>query len=226
MSIFAIADLHLSLGTTKQMDIFSGWEGYTNLLKESWEGLVTAEDTVILPGDISWAMKLSECYEDFNFINRLPGRKILIKGNHDYWWTSLKKMQEYLSHNDFSSISILHNNSFLVEGVAICGTRSWLFERGEPFDQKVALREVGRLVASLESAGENEKIVFLHYPPIFRNEYSGLIIDAMKKYDVKNCYYGHLHSHTIKHAFNGTEDGILYRLISADALKFTPLKIR
>ncbi len=226
MSIYAIADLHLSLGTTKPMDVFSGWEGYTELLKTNWNNLVNEEDTVVLPGDISWSMKLEECYEDFNYINQLPGRKIIIKGNHDYWWTSLKKMQEYLNHHEFNSISILHNNSFLVENVAICGTRSWLFERGEPFDQKVVLREAGRLIASLESAGNYEKIVFLHYPPIFRNEYSDLIIDAIKKYNVKSCYYGHLHSHTIKHAFNATADGIKYRLVSADALNFSPLKIR
>ncbi len=225
MSIFAIADLHLSLSAEKKMDVFSGWEGYVDILSENWNKLVNPDDTVVLPGDISWSMKLENCTQDFSFLEKLPGKKILIKGNHDYWWTTASKMNSFLSEHDFNSISILQNNCFFVDDVAICGTRSWLFERGDPFDQKLALREAGRLTTSLKSAGDAEKIVFLHYPPIFRNEYSRIMIDIMKEYGVKRCYYGHLHSHTIKHAFNGMDDGIMYRLISADSLSFVPLKI-
>ncbi len=225
MSVFAIADLHLSLGTNKKMDVFAGWEGYTELLKENWQNIVKQGDTVVLPGDISWSMKLDDCYKDFKYINDLPGHKVILKGNHDYWWTTANKMNNYLVENGFDSISILNNSCYLADNIAICGTRSWLFERGEEFDHKLVMREAGRLTTSLKAAGDTEKIVFLHYPPIFRNEYSEQMISIMKDFNVKRCYYGHLHSHTIKQAFNGMEDGIQYRLVSADALKFVPLKV-
>ncbi len=226
MSIFAIADLHLSLGTTKQMDIFAGWEGYTELLHDNWCKYVSNSDTVVIPGDISWAMKLEDTLKDFTFIHNLPGHKVFIKGNHDYWWTTANKMNTFIQDNGLDSITFLHNSCYLTEGVAICGTRSWLFEHGEPLDQKLVKREAGRLTTSLKAAGDTEKIVFLHYPPIFRYDRSDIMIDIMMQYDITHCYYGHLHSHTIKHAFNGTENGIHYKLISSDALRFAPFRVR
>lgn len=167
MAIFTIGDLHLSLGTSKPMDIFSGWENYVERLRENWLAAVGPQDTVVLAGDTSWAMKLEDCSADFAFLQNLPGRKLLLKGNHDYWWTTMAKMNAYLAANGFDSLSFLHNNCVFAEGLALCGTRSWLFDAGQPHDEKVMSRECGRLRASLEAAGDTEKAVFLHYPPVY-----------------------------------------------------------
>ncbi len=225
MSIFTIADLHLSLDKKKPMDIFSGWEGYVELLEQNWNRIISPEDTVVIPGDVSWAMKIEDALTDFKFLENLPGQKVILKGNHDYWWTTAKKMSEFVQEHQLHSLNFLHNNCHIVGEVAICGTRSWLFERGEEFDQKLVSREAGRLTASLNAAKDLEKIVFLHYPPIFRNERSDQMIEIMTQYGVRRCYYGHLHSHTIKEAFCGRLGDIDYRLISADALKFRPHKV-
>ena len=132
MALYAIADLHLSLGADKPMDVFWGWKDYVPPLKANWNRLVKPEDTVVLPGDISWAMKLENAIEDFSFIDRLPGRKIILKGNHDYWWTTVSKMNAFCAAQGFGTIHFLNNNSYLEEDVAICGTRSWLFDVGQP----------------------------------------------------------------------------------------------
>ena len=152
MAIFTIGDLHLSLGTSKPMDIFSGWENYVERLRENWLAAVGPQDTVILAGDTSWAMKLEDCSADFAFLQNLPGRKLLLKGNHDYWWTTMAKMNAYLAANGFDSLSFLHNNCVFAEGLALCGTRSWLFDAGQPHDEKVMSRECGRLRASLKGS--------------------------------------------------------------------------
>lgn len=226
MAIYTIGDLHLSLGCEKPMDIFPGWQGYMEKLEHNWNTLVKPEDTVVLAGDTSWAMKLEDTVADFSFLQRLPGQKLLLKGNHDYWWTTVKKMERFLQEKGFDSLHILHNNSILTEGLAVCGTRSWMFDVGEPHDEKVMNRELGRLRASLEAAPEGaERVAFLHYPPVYPNANAQQVIDLLKEYNVKRCFYGHLHGNAIRFAVQGMVDGIEYRLISADALAFCPYKI-
>ncbi len=226
MAIYTIGDLHLSLGCEKPMDIFPGWQGYMEKLERHWNTLVRPEDTVVLAGDTSWAMKLEDTVADFSFLQRLPGQKFLLKGNHDYWWTTVKKMEHFLQENGFDSLHILHNNSILAEGLAVCGTRSWMFDVGEAHDEKVMNRELGRLRASLDAAQEGaERVAFLHYPPVYPNANAQQVIDLLKEYNVKRCFYGHLHGNAIRFAVQGMVDGIEYRLISADALAFCPYKI-
>ncbi len=226
MALYAIADLHLSLGADKPMDVFWGWKDYVPRLKANWNRLVKPEDTVVLPGDISWAMKLENAIEDFSFIDRLPGRKIILKGNHDYWWTTVSKMNAFCAAQGFGTIHFLNNNSYLEEDVAICGTRSWLFDVGQPHDLKVMNRELGRLRSSLESAQDAEKLVFLHYPPLYPTGNAQEIVALLHEFGVRECWYGHLHGGSIRGAIQGEVDGIRYRLISADALGFCPLRIR
>lgn len=226
MAIYTIGDLHLSLGCEKPMDIFPGWQGYMEKLERHWNTLVRPEDTVVLAGDTSWAMKLEDTVADFSFLQRLPGQKLLLKGNHDYWWTTVKKMERFLQENGFDSLHILHNNSILADGLAVCGTRSWMFDVGEAHDEKVMNRELGRLRASLDAAQEGaERVAFLHYPPVYPNANAQQVIDLLKEYNVKRCFYGHLHGNAIRFAVQGMVDGIEYRLISADALAFCPYKI-
>lgn len=225
MAIFAIGDLHLSLGTKKPMDIFKGWKDYMLRLEENWRRLITQDDTVVLVGDTSWAMKLSECTADFTFLESLPGKKILLKGNHDYWWSTANKMHQYLADNHFTSIEILHNNAIFAENVALCGTRSWLYDVGQAHEQKVMNREKGRLIASLQAAGDTEKIVFLHYPPVYTAACADEIIEILHEFGVKRCFFGHLHGPSIPKAVQGNIDGIEYKLISADAVGFCPIKI-
>ena len=225
MAIFTIGDLHLSLGAQKPMDIFPGWNGYLERLEENWRKLITDKDTVVLVGDTSWAMKLEDTKADFAFLESLPGEKILIKGNHDYWWTTTKKMERFFGENQFDTLHILHNNCYIVEEKALCGTRSWMFDVGEPHDEKVMNRELGRLCTSLQNAGNMEKTAFLHYPPIYPNANAEQVIEVLHKYDVRQCFYGHLHGNAIRFAVQGLVDDIQYKLISADALSFCPHKI-
>lgn len=228
MSLFVIGDLHLALGDkNKSMDIFDGWANYTELLGQSWNSLVSAEDTIVLAGDISWSISLEKGYEDFKWIHNLPGRKIILKGNHDYWWNSRKKMEETFEKWGFDSLNILHNNHFQYENYGICGTRGWVNMPGESADAKVLAREAGRLTASIESAltAGLQPLVFLHYPPLYGSSYNYDILDVLYKYGIKNCWYGHLHGPSIKYAVNGERDGVDFRLISGDFLQFRPEKI-
>ena len=229
MSLFAIADPHLSLGTDKPMDVFRGWDNYVDRLTSNWNKLITDNDTVVIGGDISWAMKLCETEKDFEYINSLPGKKILLKGNHDYWWDTLSKINRYLEEKGFDSIKILFNNSFEVDNFAICGTRGWIIDSDSEEDKRILSRECGRLRLSLDTAkdSDKEKTVFLHYPPVYAGYKCDGIIDILKEYGVKRCYYGHIHGQNmIKGAFNGELDGITYRLISCDALSFMPILVR
>lgn len=225
MALFTIADPHLSLGRPKPMDIFGGWQNYQQRLEQNWRALVQPTDTVVLGGDISWAMTLEEALPDFQFLHSLPGQKIILKGNHDYWWNTLSKMQAFIEQNGLSSLHFLFNNSYEVDGVSLCGTRGWLFEAGDEHDAKIAARETGRLLASLNAATCEDKIVFLHYPPLSATASSPGLITAMHQHSVKRCFYGHLHSASIRYATTGNIDGINYRLVSADALEFMPLFI-
>lgn len=226
MSLFAIADTHLSFGTNKPMDTFEGWQNYTQRLEKNWNNLVNDNDYVIIAGDISWAMNFEQLYADFDFINTLNGKKIITKGNHDYWWNTLKKMNEFVQKNNFDTISFLHNNSYEFEGFSVCGSRGWLFDSDEEQDEKVLNREVLRLKMSLDSADCQEKIVFLHYPPITTNEKCEEILNLLKNYGIKKCYYGHLHGMAAKYAIDDKIDEIDFKLISADKLNFTPYLIK
>lgn len=225
MAIFVIGDLHLSLGGAKPMDVFPGWQGYVQRLEENWRRLVGPGDTVVVAGDISWAMKLEDTAADFAFLESLPGQKLLLKGNHDYWWTTARKMETWFAGQGFFSLKLLHNNSYTVEGKALCGTRSWMFEPGEPHDEKVMARELGRLRMSLDAAQQGEKVVFLHYPPVYPGASAPQVTALLQEYGVKRCFYGHLHGAAIRHAVQGVVDGVEYRLISADSLGFCPYKL-
>lgn len=226
MAIFAIGDLHLSLGGNKPMDIFPGWEGYLPKLERSWRVLIQPQDTVLLAGDTSWAMKLEDTRADFALIQSLPGQKWLLKGNHDYWWTTQRKMERFLAENGFDTLHILHNNCCVVDGVALCGTRGWPFDDPSAQDAKVMAREAGRLRMSLQAAGELPKWAFLHYPPVYPGAKAEELLAVLREFGVTRCWYGHLHGRSIRYAVQGEVDGIDYRLISADGLGFCPLKLR
>ncbi len=226
--LYTIGDLHLSLGCDKPMDIFAGWSNYLERLEANWNGKITDDDTVVLLGDHSWALKLEESYKDLQYINdRLKGRKIFVKGNHDLWWSTMNKLNSFVKSNGFDKISFLFNNAYLVEGVSVCGTRGWIRENGEAPDQKVLLREAGRLEASLKEGVRlgGELIAFIHYPPIYRAEENVYLTDVLQRYGVKRCYYAHLHGGSIKGALNGVRNGIEYRLVSADGVGFDPVLI-
>lgn len=224
MALYAIGDLHLSLGAEKPMDIFGGaWTDYMNKLKTGMSVLCD-EDTVVLMGDLSWALDLDQAKNDFAWINNLPGRKIILKGNHDYWWCTAKKFYEFCAVNGFTNIHLLHNNHYLYDDVAICGTRGWFFEEEKTgtHDEKVFKRELLRLEESLRGAVCKQKIVFLHYPPRYKGYICEEIISILHKYDVRQCYYGHLHGASHGLAQEGLWDGIEYKLLSADRLDFCP----
>lgn len=227
MSLFVIADLHLSLSTDKPMDIFGGWSDYVDRLKKNWLKLVSADDTVVIPGDISWGMSLESARADFEFINNLPGRKIILKGNHDYWWTTKSKMENFFKDNGFSTINILNNNYYAYEKTAICGTRGWINETNVPADKKVLLREAGRLTTSIEAALKDgyKPLVFLHYPPVYSSDRNEEMLEVLKKFSISHCFYGHIHGKSCEYAINGLYDGIKYKLVASDFLQFAPLNI-
>ena len=225
MSLFAIADLHLSLSVNKPMDIFGErWTNHVEKLTKNWNETVSEIDIVVIPGDISWAINFDEAKADFDYINKLNGTKIISKGNHDYWWSTLSKLNAFLAENSFDTIKFLHNNHYPYGKYGICGTRGWINENSVPADAKVLAREAQRLEASIKSAlNDNlEPIVFLHYPPVFGNESNYDILDVMYKYNVKECYYGHLHGNAHKYAICGEREGINFNLIAADFVQFCP----
>lgn len=224
MALYAIGDLHLCLGAPKPMDIFGGnWVGYMDKLLQGMS-VIRPEDTTVLLGDLSWSLDLDKAYADFEWINRIPGKKIILKGNHDYWWSTASKFYNFCNKNDFSNMYILNNNHYVYDGCAICGTRGWFFEeeRSGEHDEKVFKRELLRLEASLKSAGDYRKLVFLHYPPLYKGYICHEIIELLHRYDVNQCYYGHLHGPSHGLALEGLYDGIEYRLVSADRLNFMP----
>lgn len=225
MSLFAIADTHLSFGTNKPMDTFSGWQDYTSRLEKNWNRVVDNKDFVIIAGDISWAMNFDELLPDFDFINNLNGKKLILKGNHDYWWNTITKMKKYVNENNFDTIDFLHNCSYEFDGFSACGSRGWFFDSEEEHDEKVLNREVQRIKLSLDSAKSDDKIVFLHYPPVTTNGKCDEIFNLLKTYGIKKCYYGHLHGMAAKYAVDDIVDDISLKCISADRLNFTPYLI-
>ena len=228
MSIFIIGDTHLSQSVDKPMDIFGGrWENYTQKLCQNWKNTITDNDTVIIAGDVSWGMSLKEALADFLLLDSLPGKKLLLKGNHDYWWDTVSKMKRFLTENNINSIDFIYNNSFLCEGVNICGTRGWMLETEScsANDKKIIAREASRLERSLASAGDGEKIAVMHYPPVYNGIVADAFINVLKKYRVNRCFYGHLHSGSIKNADTGAIFDINFTLVSADAIDFLPISI-
>lgn len=227
MALYAIGDLHLCLGAPKPMDVFGGaWVNYMDKLKEGLS-VIGPEDTTVLLGDLSWALDLENAQADFAWINKIPGRKIILKGNHDYWWSTAAKFQKFCVENQFSNMFILNNNFYEYEDWAICGTRGWFFEesRSSEHDEKVFKRELLRLETSLRAAGDRNKMVFLHYPPRYKGYECQEILDLLQKYGVRRCFYGHLHGPSHKLAMEGVWDSVEFRLTAADYLNFIPFRV-
>ena len=227
MAVYAISDLHLSIGNKeKSMELFGEkWKDYENRIKINWEQTVKENDTVIIPGDISWSLKLEDGIEDFRFLDKLPGTKIIMKGNHDFYFSTVKKVEDFFKEQGFNSIKILHNNSYIVEGLAICGSRGWAngADKEEKCDDaKILRRELGRLKMSLESVQDKTKdiVVAMHYP-VTNQDFKKL----MKEYNVKQCIYGHLHGDGHYMVYEGTQDGIKYTMVSGDYTGFKPKKL-
>ena len=235
MALFVIADLHLDIKSNeKSMEVFGNrWKNYVEKLKKNWEHLVTINDTVIIPGDISWALTLNDAIYDLKWINELPGQKILLKGNHDFWWATNSKMQRFIEENNLNTIKILNNNAYEVEEYIVCGSRGWFTDRSmqtasQDVDySKIINREIIRLRMSLDSAmrlkgkSEKEVLVFLHFPPVWGEFRCEEILELLSEYNIKHCYFGHIHSnYTVSSKFyDGNTE---YNLISADFLDFTP----
>lgn len=235
MSIYAIGDLHLSFNTDKPMNIFGEkWNNYEEKVKVDWLKKVKENDLVLIPGDFSWSMKLEDTYKDFEYLNNLPGKKILLKGNHDYWWNTVKKMNEFIKNNKFNNIEFLYNNSYFFDNCIICGTRGWNISNDEE-DKRLFERELLRLELSLNDGiqkyGEDKEIIVcMHYPPITSYNISEYdinlkMINLLKKYNVKKCIYGHLHGTSHKDAIEGNISGIDFKLVSSDYLNFELYKI-
>ncbi len=226
MALYAIGDLHLSLTVNKPMDIFGpNWANHTARLEEAFSHL-NDDDVTVLCGDSSWGIDFGESLEDFRFIDRLPGEKIILKGNHDYWWNTLSKMERFFAENELTTLKILHNNCYTYGDYALCGTRGWFYEEEQSgHNEKVLNREVMRLETSLKAAGDRPILAFLHYPPLYEGYRCPEIIRKLQEHHVEHCYYGHLHGPTHKRAIEGTVGGVAYSLVSADYLGFVPKKI-
>ncbi|MBQ2668492.1 MAG: metallophosphoesterase [Clostridia bacterium] len=229
MALYAIADLHLSLGADKPMDVFRGWENYVERLEKNWRNLVTDEDTVVIAGDVSWGMKLEETEKDFAFLHSLPGKKLLLKGNHDYWWSTRNKIDGYLKEKGFDSLEIVFNSAVRVGEITVCGTRGWLYNAETPEDRKIVARENGRLVTSIKAAQAlgGTPVVFLHYPPVYDTAECTELLNTMLEYGIKDCYFGHIHGdHAAKKAPIGEYKGIRMHLVSCDYIRFMPKLVR
>lgn len=226
MALYAIGDLHLSLAVDKSMEVFGpAWENYVGRIEAGLASL-TADDVLILAGDTSWGMSLREAEADFRFLEQFPCKKYLIKGNHDYWWTTAAKFRTFCEEKGFTTLELLHNNCHFYGEYALCGTRGWFLEEEQkPHNAKVLSREVGRLEMSLQAAGERPILCFLHYPPLYQGYQCPEILTVLEKYHVLRCCYGHLHGPTIKRRIEGERGGTEFSLISADYLGFSPKKI-
>ncbi len=230
MSIYTISDLHLSLGMDKPMDIFgNNWKNHEKKIRDNWIKKVKKEDLVLLPGDFSWAMYIEDAKKDFEYLNELPGTKLLLKGNHDYWWESIKKMREFLKNNNFKNIDFIYNNSYIWENKIIVGTRGWSEQEENP--EKIIRRENLRLEMSIKDGlqrfGEDKEIIVcMHYPPFngYTKEELNLV-KTMKKYNAKICIYGHVHGEVGKDAKQGMIDGIRFIMASSDQTNFDLIEI-
>ena len=231
MALYVIGDTHFSEGCNKPMDIFGGaWTGYRDKLVSALS-VLQPEDTLVLAGDFSWGMSLQEALPDFRLLDSFPGKKLLIKGNHDYWWETVSKMKRFFAENAIETIDFLHNSCYFYNGAALCGTRGWFYDKNDPAagDDKIFKRELIRLEASLKAAvdqGASEIDCFLHYPPAFAGTEVPQITEILSRYPVKRVFYGHLHGESLRGAFSGMRNGIYYAVVSADALGFKPIQIR
>ena len=222
MAIFALSDLHLPLGNDKPMNIFGArWDNYVERIEYEWLSNISDGDYVIINGDFSWAMYLEDALADFQFINKLPGKKLISKGNHDYWWETLKKMNEFTEKNNINDVYFLHNNAMLCDEFAVSATKGWISPSDKSFkkeDEKLYARELIRFENSLAEAQKlSENIIAaLHYPP------DDEFIKLIEKYNVRKCVFGHLHGRKAEDYRNFNEKCLL---VSADYLKFKPLKI-
>lgn len=227
MALYAIGDLHLSLETDKPMDVFGGrWEGYVDKLRAGLS-VIGPEDTTVLLGDLSWALELDGAVKDFAFISAIPGRKILLKGNHDYWWSTAAKFYRFCAEHGFEDLYVLNNNCYFYGDTALCGTRGWFYEEDKQgtHDEKVFRRELGRLETSLKAAGDAEKLCFLHYPPKYYGYECLEILELLRSYGVRLCCYGHLHAESLRLAFQGRDHDVDLRCLSADYVNFIPQKL-
>ena len=225
MALFGISDLHLSLGTDKPMDVFGErWREHHLKIMENWNSKIDDRDTVLIAGDISWAMRMNEAIPDLEFIHSLKGRKIFIKGNHDYWWVSIQKLNSM-----FEGMCFIQNTSFGYENYGICGTRGWVnINDQEEHDEKVYKRELLRLKMSLDNAknqGNEKLIVMLHYPPITKISRSQEFLDLLSEYKVEKVIYGHIHYDSKYICVNGYHNNIEYICTSADIINFDPVRI-
>ena len=239
MSLYAMSDLHLSLSCDKPMDVFgAGWHNYTDRIYENWTRTVKDNDLVIVGGDISWAMYLEDTYKDLQFLNSLPGKKLLLRGNHDYWWMSIAKMKAFFENNGFETLSFLQNDAFCCDNSLIAGTRGWILPSSDGFgskDRKIYERELIRLelalsaMKKLEEKSETEikrRVAVFHYPPFDKDGNPDTsVTELLSRYSVTDCIYGHLHGMACKGAFNGKYNGVNYSLTSADFLEFRPLNL-
>lgn len=226
MGLYVIGDTHLALGVPKEMDIFGGnWVGYMDKLKESLYAL-KEEDTLVLCGDMCWGMTLMQSLADFQFLAKVPATILLLKGNHDYWWTSLKKMEGFLQEQGITNMKFIHNNAYFYEDIALCGTRGWFFEedRGE-HSEKIFRRELIRLETSLKAGGDLKKYCFFHYPPRAKGYVCEEIMALLKKYEVSHCFFGHLHGKMHHMAVEGLVENCRFHLVSADFLDCKPKKV-
>ena len=227
MALYAIGDLHLSLAADKPMDVFGGrWVGYVDKLREGLS-VIRPEDTTVLLGDLSWALGIEQAREDFAFISAIPGRKILLKGNHDYCWTTAAKFYSFCAAQGLTGMELLHNNCWFYGDIALCGTRGWFYEEDKAgtHDEKVFRRELGRLETSLKAADGRDIFCFLHYPPRYQGYECPEILELLTRYPVRRCYYGHLHADSCRLAVQDIWQGIEFRLVSADYVNFNPAKI-
>ena len=237
MSVFVISDLHLSTNADKSMEVFGPrWQNYTQRLQANWNAVVDKNDTVIVPGDISWGLTLEDAVSDLMFLNGLNGNKIIGKGNHDFWWQTLTKIQKMFSQNQIETIRIMHNNAYIVENMIVCGTRGWYNGDSKSHatnnvdNQKIINREVIRLRLALTGAKQLQEqsslpiIVFLHFPPVWCDLVCREIVDVLHEFEISKCYFGHIHG-LVEHNRNFTFEGIRFSLISSDHINFTPVPV-
>ena len=224
MVLYGISDLHLSFMCDKPMDVFKGWQHHDERIKANWCRIVKQDDIVVLPGDFSWALKLEDTLEDFKFLESLPGKKLILKGNHDLWWSTAKKINDFFNENNINSVQIVFNNCYPVGEYAVCGTRGWIKEKEA--DNLILAREAGRLRASLDSAINLglKPIVFLHYPVVHGSEVNEPIMQVLKEYGITKIYHGHIHGGGFASVVK-EYDGITQKLISCDGIDFTPYPI-
>lgn len=219
--IYMMSDFHLAGTTNKTMDKF-GWGDHKKKIEKNWN--LSDDDTIIIAGDLSWGLKINETIPDFDFLSSLKGNKVLLKGNHDIWWNSQKKFNDFIAN--YEKISYIFNNSLEIENLSICGTRGWDINKNTDEDIKILNREVGRLKLSLNSASLENKIVFMHFPPILKSNKTNIFTSVFKEYGIKKVYYGHMHGTAINDAIEGIYEGISYKCIASDQINFTPFLLK